>query len=67
MNPIGLGLEVPSNQREHKLAALKTMKPANDMSEVQRSEDEGAHVLRKKHAKQPEIIKPGNIGRNKSS
>ena len=52
MKPIDLGLEVPSNQREHKLAALKTMKPVDDMSEVQRSEDEGAHVLIKKHTQQ---------------
>ena len=65
MKPIGLGLEVPLNQREPKVAALKTMNPAEDMREVRRSKDEGSHVLRKKHARQPEIINPGKHGRKK--
>ena len=67
MKPIGLGLEVPSNQREPKVAALKTMNPAEYMREVRRSEDEGSHVLRKKHSQQPKIINPLNPGRKKSS
>ena len=49
MKPIGLGLEVPLYQREPKVAALKTMNPAEDMREVRRYEDEGAHVVIKKH------------------
>ena len=67
MKPIGLGLEVPSNQRETKLTALKTMNPTKNMRECCRYEDEGAHVLRKKHSQQPKIINPLNPGRKKSS